>query len=223
VRVGLFVTCLGEAVIPAAAVATVQVLERLGHTVEVPQAQSCCGQMHTNSGFEADGSKLSRALIRAFDGCEVVVAPSSSCVGHMRELEPDLPFYELSEFLVKRLGLEDVGARFAHRVAYHPSCHSLRVAHVGDAPERLLRNVSGLELVPFGGERECCGFGGTFAIKNSAVSGAMLADKCDALEHTDAEFCTALDGSCLLHIGGGLSRRKSRVRTIHLAEILASQ
>lgn len=221
-RVGLFVTCLGEAVIPQAAIATVRVLERLGHTVEVPQGQTCCGQMHVNSGFGAEGAKLSAALIRAFDSCEVVVAPSSSCVGHVREVQPELPIYELSEFVVGRLGLEDVGARFPHRVAYHPSCHSLRVAHVGDAPERLLRNVSGLELVQFDHPRECCGFGGTFAIKNSDVSSAMLSDKCDALERTDAEYCTAVDGSCLLHIGGGLSRRKSRVQTIHLAEILAA-
>ena len=129
---------------------------------------------------------------------------------------------ELSEFLVVRLGLTDVGARFPHRVAYHPTCHSLRVTRVGDAPLALLGSVGGLELVPLERADECCGFGGTFAVKNADTSSAMLADKCDEIEASGAEFCTAVDGSCLLQIGGGLARRGDRVRTIHLAEILAA-
>src|SRR5262249_10851059 len=158
--------------------------------------------------------------------------PSSSCVGTVRELYPRLlgssdpvveRVLELSELLVHRLGGDDVGACFPHRVAYHPTCHSLRVTRGGDAPLRLLRNVRGLRLVPHGDASECCGFGGTFAIKNADTSSAMLADKCDAIEASGAEVCTALDGSCLLQIGGGLSRRRSSVRVLHLAEILASQ
>ena len=222
-RVGLFVTCLGEAVSPGAPIATVTVLERLGHQVIYPAEQACCGQMQTNSGFERAGTRLANRLLASFDDCEVVVAPSSSCVGHLREANPSLPVFELSEFLVHYLKTIDVGARFPHRVAYHPSCHSLRVAHVGDAPKWLLNNVADLQLVPFGAELECCGFGGTFSIKNAAVSSAMLIDKCGELEAAGPEYCTAVDSSCLMHIGGGLSRQRSGIRTIHLAEILASQ
>jgi L-lactate dehydrogenase complex protein LldE len=130
--------------------------------------------------------------------------------------------FELSEFLVRQLGIEDVGASFPHRVTYHPTCHSLRVARVGDAPLRLLRAVRGLDLVPLSDEAECCGFGGTFAVKNAATSTAMLADKCRAVLDTGAEVCTAVDSSCLMQIGGGLARQRAGVRTMHLAEILAS-
>jgi L-lactate dehydrogenase complex protein LldE len=223
VRVGLFATCLGEAFSPGVPIATVSVLERLGHQVLVPRKQTCCGQMHTNSGFAGSGTALAEKLVSAFADCEAVVAPSSSCVGHLRDFSPDMPIFELSEFLVHRLGVLDLGARFPHRVAYHPSCHSLRVARVGDAPTQLLSRVAGLSLVPYERDWECCGFGGTFAVKNSGVSSAMLADKCDELEAAGPEYCAAVDSSCLMHLGGGLSRRRSAVRTIHLAEILASR
>lgn len=222
-RVGLFVTCLGETISPAAPIAAATVLERLGIDLVYPAQQTCCGQMHTNSGFAADGSKLAKKLMTAFESCDAVVAPSGSCVGHLRELEDRFPVFELSEFLVEQLGIVDVGARFPHRVAYHPSCHSLRVARVGDAPYQLLASVAELQVVPFARDTECCGFGGTFSVKNSAVSSAMLADKCDELEAAGPEYCTALDSSCLMHIGGGLSRRNAAVRPIHLAEILAAR
>ncbi len=130
--------------------------------------------------------------------------------------------FELSELLVTELGVEDVGAYFPHRVAYHPTCHSLRVTRVGDAPLALLRNVKGLELVELERPDECCGFGGTFAVKNAETSSAMLADKCDDVLASGAEVCVAVDASCLLQIGGGLSRRNSGLRTMHLAEVLAS-
>jgi L-lactate dehydrogenase complex protein LldE len=152
-----------------------------------------------------------------------VVSPSSSCVGTVRETLGMHNVYELSELLVRKLGVENVGARFPGRVAYHPTCHSLRVTRVGDAPFRLLRNVRDLELVEHANADECCGFGGTFALKNTETSSAMLTDKCEAIEATGAAWCTALDSSCLLHIGGGLSRRRSPARPIHLAEILASR
>jgi L-lactate dehydrogenase complex protein LldE len=154
-------------------------------------------------------------------GYDAVVSPSSSCVGALRELAPSLEVWELSEFLVRRLGVEDVGACFPHRVTYHPTCHSLRVTRVGDAPLRLLRAVRGIDLVELPDAFECCGFGGTFAVKNADVSTAMLIDKCAAIRETEAEFCAAVDGSCLMHIGGGLSRGGARARTLHLAEILA--
>jgi L-lactate dehydrogenase complex protein LldE len=223
VRIALFVTCIGDAIFPEAGRATVAVLERLGHEVVFPAAQTCCGQMHLNAGYPDEAERLARRFRDVFDGYEAVVAPSSSCVGTMREHYGVENVFELSELLVHRLGVYDVGASFPHRVTYHPTCHSLRVTHVGEAPSRLLRNVRSLELVELPDANECCGFGGTFSIKNSDTSAAILADKCACIESTGAEYCTALDGSCLLQIGGGLTRAGARARTIHLAEILASQ
>lgn len=223
-RVGLFVTCLGDTLFPEAPRAVVRVLERLGHEVEFPSEQTCCGQLHSNSGYREEASALAERFERIFEGFDVVVSPSSSCVGMIREFRPAIAprVFELSEFLVTQLGLEDVGAYFPHRVTYHPTCHSLRVAKVGDAPLRLLRAVRGLELVELPDAAECCGFGGTFAVKNAETSTAMLADKCSAVLSTGAEFCTAVDNSCLMQIAGGLGRLPGSVRTMHLAEILAS-
>jgi L-lactate dehydrogenase complex protein LldE len=222
-QIALFVTCIGDAMFPEAGKATVDVLESLGHQVVFPERQTCCGQMHLNSGYRRDATKLGERFRSIFGAYEAVVAPSSSCVGHVREFLGSENVFELSELLVRRLGVDDVGASFTGRVAYHPTCHSLRVTRVGDAPLRLLGNVRGLELVDVANARECCGFGGTFALKNAETSSAMLADKCDAVEASGADVCTALDGSCLLQIGGGLSRRGSSVRTLHLAELLASR
>jgi L-lactate dehydrogenase complex protein LldE len=223
-RIALFVTCLGDTLYPETGKATVEVLERLGHEVVFPAEQTCCGQMHANSGYRDEALALGERFERIFDGFDAVVSPSASCVGHVREHAPSIAarVFELSELLVQRLGVEDVGGFFPHRVAYHPTCHSLRVTKVGDAPLRLLRNVRGLELVPLARAEECCGFGGTFAIKNADTSSAILADKCDAVVASGADFCTAVDGSCLLQIGGGLARREAGVRALHLAEILAS-
>jgi len=228
VRIALFVTCLGDTLFPEAAQATVRILQRLGHEVVFPEEQTCCGQMHLNSGYRDEAAALAKRFLDVFMDYDVVVSPSSSCVGTVRELYPELvgstqpEVYELSELLVRKLKVTDVGARFPHRVTYHPTCHSLRVTRVGDAPIELLRNVRDLELVELERADECCGFGGTFSIKNAETSSAMLADKCASIAASGAEFCTALDGSCLLQIGGGLSRARSSVRPLHLAEILAS-
>ncbi|MDX6388571.1 MAG: L-lactate dehydrogenase complex protein LldE [Gaiellaceae bacterium] len=223
-RIALFVTCLGDTLYPETGRAVVTVLERLGHEVVFPAEQTCCGQLHANSGYPDEAIELVRRFESIFGSYDAVVSPSSSCVGHVRELAPELAprVFELSELLVNRLGVEDVGASFPQRVVYHPTCHSLRVTKVGDAPLRLLRNVRGLELVPLERAEECCGFGGTFAVKNAATSSAILADKCDAIEASGAGYCTAVDGSCLLQIGGGLERRSGGVRALHLAEILAA-
>ncbi len=221
-RIALFVTCIGDALFPDAGRATVQILERLGHEVVFPDEQTCCGQMHLNSGYPSEARKLGRRFTEIFRGYDVVVSPSSSCVGTVRETLGLDNVFELSELLVRRLGIDDVGASFPERVTYHSTCHSLRVTRVGDAPLRLLHNVRGLELVELPRADECCGFGGTFSIKNADTSSAMLADKCDAIESTGARVCTAVDSSCLLQIGGGLDRRGSPVRAVHLAEILAS-
>jgi len=198
------------------------VLERLGHEVVFPPEQTCCGQMHLNSGYPAEAARLAGRLLETFSGYELVVSPSSSCVGTLRETYGADNVFELSELLVGQLGVDDVGAVFPHRVAYHPTCHSLRVTRVGDAPLKLLRKVRGLELVELARADECCGFGGTFSVKNADTSSAMVADKCDSIVASGAEFCTALDSSCLLQIGGGLDRRGAGVRVIHLAEILAA-
>ena len=198
-------------------------LERLGHEVVFPPEQTCCGQMHLNSGYPAEAARLAGRLLETFSGYELVVSPSSSCVGTLRETYGADNVFELSELLVGRLGVDDVGAVFPHRVAYHPTCHSLRVTRVGDAPLKLLRKVRGLELVELARADECCGFGGTFSVKNADTSSAMVADKCDSIVASGAEFCTALDSSCLLQIGGGLDRRGAGVRVMHLAEILASK
>jgi L-lactate dehydrogenase complex protein LldE len=222
VLIALFVTCIADTMYPEAARATVEVLERLGHEVVFPREQTCCGQMHLNSGHVAEADALARRFAAIFGDYDVVVSPSSSCVGTVREHYGMTNVFELSELLVQRLGIDDVGAAFPHRVTYHPTCHSLRVTRVGDSPLRLLRKVDGLDLVELPRAAECCGFGGTFSIKNAETSSAMLDDKIDCIEDTGAEFCTALDASCLLQIGGGLSRRRSRVQPLHIAEILAS-
>lgn len=217
---------------PGAVRATAVILERLGHEVVIPREQTCCGQMHLNAGYRRHALPLAQKLVATFAEFDAVVCPSSSCAGTVRELYPQMlditdpvtaRVTELSEFLVSRLGVDDLGATFPHRVTYHPTCHSLRVTRVGDAPVRLLRKVRGLELVELPDATECCGFGGTFSIKNAETSSAILADKCRSIEASAADVCTALDGSCLLQIGGGLSRRGSGVRVVHLAEILASR
>ncbi len=222
-RVALFITCVGDTVFPQVGRATVQVLEALGHEVVFPGEQTCCGQMHLNSGYRREAERLGRRFRSIFDDYDAVVSPSSSCVGTVRESFGAENVFELSEFLVRKLGVEDVRASFTGRVVYHPTCHSLRVTRVGDAPLRLLRRVRGLELVDLPRAEECCGFGGTFALKNADTSSAMLADKCDAIEQSGARYCAAVDSSCLLQIGGGLSRRGSTVQVLHLAEILASR
>jgi L-lactate dehydrogenase complex protein LldE len=226
--VALFPTCLTDTLFPGTARAVVRLLERLGCTVAFPLDATCCGQMHYNTGYHEHAAPLAESMARAFRGYDAVVAPSGSCVGMVREVHPKLgngsgpPTYELSEFLVDVLGVTDVGAYFPHRVTYHPTCHSLRLLGVGERPVRLLEAVRGLELIELDEAESCCGFGGTFAVKNSEVSTAMLTDKMWNVIGTGAEFVTAGDNSCLMHIGGGLSRLRSGVRAVHLAEILAS-
>ena len=223
-RIALFITCFNDTLFPGTGRAVVDVLERLGHEVAFPQEQTCCGQMHGNSGYTAEGEALAERLERVFGDEELIVSPSASCVGYLRERRPALRgrLFELSELLVDRLGVEDVGAVFPHRVTYHPTCHSLRMLDVGDRPLRLLRNVRGLEVVELPAADQCCGFGGTFAVKNADTSMAMLSDKLRHVQDTRAEFCVSADNSCLMHIGGALRRQRSGVGTLHLAEVLAA-
>ncbi len=238
-RVALFITCYNDTLFPGTGKAVVRVLERLGHTVEFPAGQTCCGQMHWNTGYQAEALPLLSRFVAQFKGAEAVVVPSSSCVAMMRDHYPMMAaelkdvqlqrdvqellpkVFEFSEFLTKRLGLEDVGAYYPHRVTYHASCHGLRTLHLGDGPMRLLRAVRGIDLVELQGLEQCCGFGGTFAVKNAEVSSAMLSEKTTAILNTRAEACTACDNSCLMHIQGALHRQRTGVQTVHLAEILA--
>jgi L-lactate dehydrogenase complex protein LldE len=239
-RIALFVTCLTDTLYPQAGKAVVRVLERLGHQVAFPIAQTCCGQMHFNTGYRAQSLPLVRGFAEAFGEFDVIVTPSASCAAMVGEYhsqiaaqsgDPGLAravaavvprVHELSVLLTDVLGVSDVGAVFPHRVTYHPSCHSLRMLAIGDAPLRLLRSVRGLDLAELPSADVCCGFGGTFSVKNPDVSAAMCADKCAAVLSTGAEVLCAADSSCLMHIGGALTRRRSRVITMHLAEILAS-
>ena len=230
-RVALFVTCLADTLQPSVGRATVALLEHLGVEVEFPRAQTCCGQLHLNAGYPEVAAGLAQRFVEVFAGYDAVVAPSGSCAGHVQAHvaehaeDPEgvaARTFELSEFLVDRLGVTDVGSRFEGSVTYHPTCHSLRTLRLGDRPESLLRGVVGVDLRPLGEATECCGFGGMFAVRNADVSTAMLADKLRRVEETGADVVCACDASCLLHIGGGLERRGSPVRAVHLAEVLAS-
>jgi L-lactate dehydrogenase complex protein LldE len=223
VRVALFITCFNDTLFPSTGQAVVTLLERLGHEVVFPEEQTCCGQMHGNTGYLDLGQSLADRWERVFAE-DVIVSPSASCVGYVREHVPSSRgrLFELTEFLVDHLGVTDVGASFPHRVTLHPTCHSLRLLHLGDRPQRLLSEVRGIDLVELGEADECCGFGGTFAVKNADTSMAMLGDKLRRVLDTRAEVCTAADNSCLMHIGGALRRQRAGVRTMHLAEILAA-
>lgn len=246
VRIGLFVTCVNDAMFPDTGKAAVTILERLGHEVEFPTSQSCCGQPFYNSGHQSEAIPLVRRYVEAFDRVDYVVAPAGSCVAMVRDGHPRLAeragddflaaqvaeiaprTLDLSEFLVDVLGVTDVGATFPFSVTYHSACHGRRALATepgdGGLDSRylaLLGAVRGLDLLPLPGAAECCGFGGTFAVKNSDVSGAILDDKVDAVLSVEPDVVTASDNSCLMHIGGALMKRRERVRFLHAAEILA--
>jgi L-lactate dehydrogenase complex protein LldE len=239
-RASLLITCLVDTLFPDVGRATVRVLERVGVGVDVPLEQTCCGQMHQNGGHPDDAVRLMRRTIAAFADAEVIVSPSPSCAAQVVEHYPHLAdrtgdaglirearaiaarTRDLSTYLVEDLGTEDVGApAFPHSVTYHPTCHGLRLLRIGDRPQRLLRRVPGIELRELPGATSCCGFGGTFAVTNADVSTAMMEDKLAAVRGTGAEVLTAADSSCLMHMGGGLSRQRAPVRPLHYAEILA--
>jgi L-lactate dehydrogenase complex protein LldE len=233
-------TCINDALFPDTGKAVVTVLRRLGVEVEFPEQQTCCSQPMVNTGYLDEAVPVVRTFVRAFEGYDAVVAPSGSCAGCARhqhgivarrsgdagleravaEVAPRV--FELSEFLVDVLGVTDVGASFPHRVTYHPTCHSLRMLGVGDRPLQLLRAVRGIDLVELPAAAECCGFGGTFAVKNSDTSLAMGSDKARRVLETGAEVLVAGDNSCLMHVGGLLSRQRAGVRVLHLAEVLAA-
>lgn len=230
-RVALFVTCLVDTLVPSVGRATVDLLERLGVEVSFPRAQTCCGQLHYNAGHPEAAASLARRFVEVFADEELIVSPSASCAAHVRAHVPELAAdvdgvcartLELSELLVDRLGATDVGSAYRGSLTYHPTCHSLRLLRVGARPETLLGAVDGLELRALEDATECCGFGGTFAIRNGPVSTAMLADKLQRIAETGAEGVCACDASCLLHLRGGIERRGDPLRAVHLAEVLAA-
>jgi len=238
-KVGLFATCVNDIMFPGTARAAMSVLEKLGCVVEFPDQQTCCGQMFTNTGYFSTALKTVRTYVEAFSGYDYVVSPSASCIGSVRHQHPMLAHadpklaaqvnqlvarsFDLSEFLVDVLRVTDVGASFPHRVTYHPTCHSLRVAHVADRPQQLLKAVRGLELIDLPESQTCCGFGGTFSLKNSEVSIAIATEKARNVVATGADYVVTGDNACLMNIGGILHRQQARVRPIHLAQILDSQ
>ncbi len=239
VRVSLFVTCVVDQLFPQAGMATAEVLERAGCIVNFPEMQTCCGQPAFNSGYRDQARAVARHFLDVFNDAEYIVSPSGSCTSmtshHYAELFRDDPqrleqarriaarTYEFSSFLTSVLGVEQVGARFPHAVTYHDSCHALRELKIKDAPRRLLANVQDLTLHEMDAAEECCGFGGTFSVKFPGVSGGMARTKIDSILRTGAKFVVSLDSSCLMQLQGALSRAGSGIRTMHLAEVLASR
>jgi len=239
-RASLFITCYNDTLFPETGRAVVRLLERLGVELEFHPQQTCCGQMHANTGFRPEAFSQARRFVQMYKDAETVVIPSSSCVAMIRDQYPGLfeelgdeklrrqfaallpRVYEFSEFLIDKLGVDDVGAYFPHRVTYHASCHGLRALELGDRPFRLLARVRGLQLSALQNLDRCCGFGGTFSVKNGDVSSAMLTVKLEDVLATGAEYCTALDNSCLMHLGGAMHRQYAPMKTIHMAQILAA-
>jgi L-lactate dehydrogenase complex protein LldE len=245
-RIALFATCIVDAMYPRVALATVRVLERLGHEVVFPPGQGCCSQMHVNSGYFDDALPVVRNHVQAFSAADydVAVAPSGSCVASLGHQQPMIAraggdealaqeaaavaatTYELSQLLTDVLGVHDAAAQlgswFPHRVTYHPSCHGMRLLRLGDRQKDLVASVGDIDFVELPDAEECCGFGGTFSFKNPDVSAAMAEEKIDNIVSTGAELCTGGDASCLMHLGGAMARRDSGPGTVHFAEILAS-
>ena len=238
-RISLFVTCIGDQLFPKAGIAVADVLERLGYRVDFPEAQTCCGQPAFNSGYWDEARTVADHFLRVFSDADYIVIPSGSCcsmVGHhFADLYQDDPVklsqahalesrvWEFSKFLTEVAKVEDVGARFPHKVTYHDSCHALREMGVKAGPRRLLSRVQGLELAEMDTCEECCGFGGTFSVKFDQVSGGMARTKIESIQRSGADYVVSIDSSCLMQIQGALLRSGSAVRTIHLAEVLASR
>jgi L-lactate dehydrogenase complex protein LldE len=238
-RVSLFVTCMVDQLFPRVGMAMAEVLERIGYEIDFPESQTCCGQPAFNSGYRSEARTIARHFLDTFETAEAVVVPSGSCtamiVHHFAELfhkEPDTlarvhslehRVWEFSTFLTDIARVEDVGARLDEVVTFHDGCHGLRELNVRSGPRRLLSHVRGLELRETLPAEECCGFGGTFSVKFAELSGAMVRTKVEAIQRTGASTVVSLDPSCLMQIQGALSRAGSPIRTMHLAEVLASR
>jgi len=234
-KVSLFITCLCDTITPHVGKNTVEILERFGCEIDFPKLQTCCGQPAYNSGYLKQSKKAMKQMMRAFQDSDYVVGPSGSCVAMLREyprvfqdepewleLAEDLAgkAYELTQFLVEVLGITDVGSTFKGKVTYHPSCHMTRLLGVKDAPRTLLENVAGLEFVPLPMAEDCCGFGGTFAVKSPMISEQMVEEKSRHVVETEAEYLVGGDMGCLMNIGGRLRRIGEPVKVLHITDIL---
>ncbi|WP_058831506.1 MULTISPECIES: (Fe-S)-binding protein [Paenibacillus] len=234
-KVSLFITCLSDAIYPKVGEAMARLLARYGVELEFPKVQTCCGQPSYNSGYWDETRAAAKTILKAFNDSDFVVAPSGSCtymIHHYPKLFKDEPewldsarrleqkTYEFTQFMVQVLGVTDVGASFPHTVTYHPSCHGTRLLGVKEEPMKLLGSVKGLQLVPLPFAEDCCGFGGTFAVKMPDISGAMVTEKVDHIRETEAEVLVGLDMACLMNIAGNLRYREDPVRVMHLAELL---
>jgi L-lactate dehydrogenase complex protein LldE len=235
VKVTLFIPCFVDLMYPQVGISMVKILERLGHTIECPEELACCGQPAYNSGYWEEARSLAVKVLERLKNAEVVVIASGSCGAMLRVFYPELfagtphaasaktlaaKCYEFSDFLVTRLGVTDLGARFPAKVTFHDGCHGLRELGMQQQPRKLLAHVRGLELLEMK-EKVCCGFGGTFATKFPMISTAMGEVKCAQAQETGAEYIVSNDSSCLMHIQGLLDRQGGKLKTIHLAEVLA--
>lgn len=235
-RVSLFITCLVDNFFPNAGEAMVKILNRHGVDVDFPAGQTCCGQPAFNSGYVEEARAVGLTLLDAFEQSDYVVSPSGSCTGMVHHYYPtlfrDVPeqaeraerltrkTFEFSQFMVKVLGVTDVGARFPHRVTYHPSCHGSRLLGVQDEPRQLLAGIRDIDLVDLPYAADCCGFGGTFAVKMADISSAMVAEKAGHVAATQAHVLVSTDMGCLMNIGGRLRHEGSPIRVMHIAELL---
>ncbi|MFI2858286.1 (Fe-S)-binding protein [Paenibacillus sp. JSM ZJ436] len=234
-KISIFATCLSDTLFPHVTTSMVRLLARYGLDLNFPESQTCCGQPAYNSGYWDDAKKSARSILDAFTESDFVISPSGSCtymIHHYSSLFKDEPeylhkakllqdkTYEFTQFLVNVLGITDVGAIFPHKVTYHPSCHGSRLLGVKEEPMQLMSQVAGLELVPLPFAEDCCGFGGTFAVKMADISGAMVTEKGDHVIETEAEVLVGLDMACLMNIAGHLRFRGEKIRVMHLAELL---
>jgi L-lactate dehydrogenase complex protein LldE len=235
-RVSLFVTCLADVMYPQVGESVVRLLSRYGCEVDFPQMQICCGQPAFNSGYQDEAREVARGMIRAFEHSDYMVSPSGSCTGMIHHYYPYLfeneplwkakaealveKTYEFSQFLVKVLGVSDMGAIFEEKVTYHPSCHAMRLLGVKEEPMQLLENVKGVEFVELSHKEDCCGFGGTFAVKMADMSEAMVCEKAKHVVETGATVLVGTDMGCLMNIDGRLNKEGKPIRVMHLAELL---
>ncbi|ACT02392.1 (Fe-S)-binding protein [Paenibacillus sp. JDR-2] len=234
-KVSLFITCLSDTIYPRVGEAMVRLLAKYGIQLHFPTVQTCCGQPAFNSGYWKEARESAKTILDAFEDSDFVISPSGSCTGmihhypklfeadpvmHERALKLQRKSYEFTQFLVQVLGVKDVGAVFPHKVTYHPSCHGSRLLGIKEEPMELMRHVQGLELVPLPFAEDCCGFGGTFAVKMADISGAMVTEKVDHVLETEAEVLVGLDLACLMNIAGNLRYRNQPVKVMHLAELL---
>jgi L-lactate dehydrogenase complex protein LldE len=235
-KVSLFVTCIVDGIYPQVGEAMARILTRYGLKLHFPEVQTCCGQPAFNSGYWNDAKEVAKTILDAFADSDFVISPSGSCVGMIHhnyeklfENDPLLleranqlidKTYEFSQFLVQVLGVSDLGAYFPHKVTYHPSCHGSRLLGIQDEPETLLKNVQELKLIPLPFAEDCCGFGGTFAIKMTDISAAMVEEKTQHVIETDAEVLVGLDMGCMMNISGRLHYNGKSIRVMHLAELL---